>query len=53
MSTQTARRKKVRLEVRLTHKTMSLLKRAASVERKTVSAFVLDKAPAARAPLYN
>jgi uncharacterized protein (DUF1778 family) len=32
-----------RLEVRLTPKAKSMLKRAASVERKTVSAFILDK----------
>jgi uncharacterized protein (DUF1778 family) len=49
MATQTARRKEDRLEVRLTPKAKSLLKRAASVERKTVSAFVLDKGLAAAA----
>jgi uncharacterized protein (DUF1778 family) len=49
MSTQTARRKEDRLEVRLTPKAKSLLKRAASVERKTVSAFVLEKGLAAAA----
>lgn len=32
-----------RLEVRLTPQAKSILKRAASVERKTVSAFILDK----------
>ena len=49
MATQTARRKEDRLEVRLTPKAKALLKRAASVERKTVSAFVLDKGLAAAA----
>ncbi len=49
MSTQTARRKEDRLEVRLSPKAKSLLKRAASVERKSVSAFVLDKGLAAAA----
>jgi uncharacterized protein (DUF1778 family) len=38
-----------RLEVRLTSKAKSMLKRAASVERKTVSAFILDKGLAAAA----
>lgn len=38
-----ARRREDRLEVRLTPKAKSMLKRAASVERKTVSAFILDK----------
>jgi uncharacterized protein (DUF1778 family) len=38
-----------RLEVRLTPRAKSLLKRAASVERKTVSAFILDKGLAAAA----
>lgn len=37
------RRREDRLEVRLTPKAKSMLKRAASVERKTVSAFILDK----------
>jgi uncharacterized protein (DUF1778 family) len=32
-----------RLELRLTPKAKSMLKRAAAVERKTMSAFVLDK----------
>jgi len=32
-----------RLEVRLTPKAKSMLKRAALVERKTVSAFIIDK----------
>jgi uncharacterized protein (DUF1778 family) len=38
-----AKRREDRLEVRLTPKAKSILKRAASVERKTVSAFILDK----------
>jgi uncharacterized protein (DUF1778 family) len=38
-----AKRRDDRLEVRLTPKAKSMLKRAASVERKTVSAFILDK----------
>jgi uncharacterized protein (DUF1778 family) len=38
------KRREDRLEVRLTPKAKSMLKRAASVERKTVSAFILDKA---------
>jgi uncharacterized protein (DUF1778 family) len=37
------KRRDDRLEVRLTPKAKSMLKRAASVERKTVSAFILDK----------
>jgi uncharacterized protein (DUF1778 family) len=37
-----ARRRDDRLEVRLTPKAKSLLKRAASAQRKTVSAFVLE-----------
>ena len=37
------KRREDRLEVRLTAKAKSMLKRAASVERKTVSAFILDK----------
>ena len=41
--TTVAKRREDRLEVRLTPRTKSMLKRAASVERKTVSAFVLDK----------
>jgi len=49
MPTQTAKRKQNRLEVRLTPKAKALLKRAASVESKTVSAFVLDKGLAAAA----
>lgn len=42
-------RREDRLEVRLTPKAKSMLKRAASVERKTVSAFILDKGLAAAA----
>jgi uncharacterized protein (DUF1778 family) len=38
-----SKRRDDRLEVRLTPKAKSILKRAASVERKTVSAFILDK----------
>jgi uncharacterized protein (DUF1778 family) len=38
-----ARRRDDRLEVRLTPRAKSLLKRAADVEDKSVSAFVLDK----------
>jgi uncharacterized protein (DUF1778 family) len=38
-----------RLEVRLTPKAKSMLKHAASIERKTVSAFILDKGLAAAA----
>jgi uncharacterized protein (DUF1778 family) len=37
------KRREDRLEVRLTPKAKSMLKRAAAVERKTVSAFILDK----------
>jgi uncharacterized protein (DUF1778 family) len=37
------KRRDDRLEVRLTPKAKSMLKRAASVERKTLSAFILDK----------
>ena len=48
MPTSTKRRED-RLEVRLTPKAKSMLKRAASIERKTVSAFVLDKGLAAAA----
>jgi uncharacterized protein (DUF1778 family) len=43
------KRREDRLEVRLTPKAKSMLKRAASVERKTVSAFILDKGLAAAA----
>jgi uncharacterized protein (DUF1778 family) len=38
-----AKRRDDRLEVRLTPKAKSMLKKAADVEDKTVSAFVLDK----------
>ena len=38
-----AKRRDDRLEVRLTPKAKSILKKAADVEDKTVSAFVLDK----------
>jgi uncharacterized protein (DUF1778 family) len=44
-----AKRREARLEVRLTPKAKSILKRAASVERKTVSAFILDKGMSAAA----
>ena len=37
------KRREERLEVRLSPKAKSMLKRAASIERKTVSAFILDK----------
>ena len=43
------KRREDRLEVRLTPKAKSMLKRAALVERKTVSAFILDKGLAAAA----
>ncbi|HEV7612146.1 MAG TPA: DUF1778 domain-containing protein [Steroidobacteraceae bacterium] len=43
------KRREDRLEVRLTPKAKSMLKRAASVERKTVSAFILDKGLSAAA----
>ena len=43
------KRREDRLEVRLTLKAKSMLKRAASVERKSVSAFILDKGLAAAA----
>jgi uncharacterized protein (DUF1778 family) len=43
------KRREDRLEVRLTPKAKSMLKRAASVERKSVSAFILDKGLAAAA----
>ncbi len=43
MVRDSVKRREDRLEVRLTPKAKSMLKRAASVERKTVSAFVLDK----------
>jgi uncharacterized protein (DUF1778 family) len=38
-----AKRLNDRLELRLTPKAESMLKRAAAVEKKTMSAFVLDK----------
>lgn len=38
-----AKRLNDRLELRLTPKAKSMLKRAAAVEKKTMSAFVLDK----------
>ncbi|MGH8141751.1 MAG: DUF1778 domain-containing protein [Steroidobacteraceae bacterium] len=43
------KRREDRLEVRLTPKAKAILKHAALVERKTVSAFVLDKGLAAAA----
>jgi uncharacterized protein (DUF1778 family) len=43
MMRSSVKRREARLEVRLTPKAKSMLKRAASVERKTVSAFILDK----------
>jgi uncharacterized protein (DUF1778 family) len=49
MPIRTAKRKQDRLEVRLTAAANALLKRAASVECKTVSAFVLQKGLAAAA----
>ncbi len=49
MARSPTKRREGRLEVRLTPKAKSMLKRAASVERKTVSAFVLDKGLAAAA----
>ena len=42
-------RRQDRLEVRLTPKEKSILKRAASVEHKTVGAFILDKGLSAAA----
>jgi len=47
--TTAAKRREDRLEVRLSPKAKSLLKRAALIERKTVSAFVLDSGLAAAA----
>ncbi len=44
-----AKRLEDRLEVRLSPQAKSILKRAASVERKTVSAFIVDKGLAAAA----
>lgn len=40
---RTAKVRKERLELRLTPQAQSLLKRAASIEHKTVRAFILDK----------
>jgi uncharacterized protein (DUF1778 family) len=39
----TTKRREERLEVRLTPEAKAMLRRAATIERKTVSAFVLDK----------
>jgi uncharacterized protein (DUF1778 family) len=47
--TSPMKRREDRLEVRLTPKAKSMLRRAASIERKTVSAFMLDKGLAAAA----
>ena len=49
MMPSSIKRRDDRLEVRLTPKAKTMLKRAASVERKTVSAFILDKGLAAAA----
>ena len=49
LPTQTAKRKQDQLEVCLSPKAKSLLKHAASVERKTISAFILEKGLAAAA----
>ncbi len=49
MKHSSTKRREDRLEVRLTPKAKLMLKRAASVERKTVSAFILDKGLAAAA----
>ena len=43
------KRREDRLEVRLTPQAKLMLKKAASIERKTVSAFILDKGLAAAA----
>jgi uncharacterized protein (DUF1778 family) len=51
MSTQVSKPKEERLELRLTARAKSILRRAASVERKSVSAFVLDKGLAAAAEM--
>ena len=48
MKTSTRRREQ-RLEVRLSAKAKKLLQRAATVERKTISAFVLDSGMTAAA----
>src|SRR5437879_11562204 len=47
MTYSSTKRREDRLEVRLTPRAKSMLRRAASVERKTVSAFILDKGLAA------
>ena len=49
MRRSSTKRREDRLEVRLTPSAKSMLRRAASVERKTVSAFILDKGLAAAA----
>jgi uncharacterized protein (DUF1778 family) len=49
MPARTAKRKQDQIEVRLTAEAKAPLKRAASVERKTVSAFALEKGMAAAA----
>src|SRR2546430_17662841 len=49
MRRSSTKRREDRLEVRLTPKAKSMLRRAASIERKTVSAFILDKGLAAAA----
>jgi uncharacterized protein (DUF1778 family) len=49
MASAAKRRRDDRLEVRLTPKAKSMLKRAADIEQKTVSAFVLDKSMEAAA----
>ena len=49
MKHSSTKRREDRLEVRLTPKAKSMLRRAAAVERKTVSAFILDKGLAAAA----
>jgi uncharacterized protein (DUF1778 family) len=41
--TSSAKRREDRLELRLTPRAKTMLKRAANAEKKTVSAFVLDK----------
>ncbi len=43
MGNAAAKRLNDRLELRLTPKAKSMLKRAAAVEKKTMSAFILDK----------
>lgn len=49
MSHSTSKRREDRLEVRLAPKVKQILKQAAFVEHKTVSAFILDKSLAAAA----